>query len=173
MNKYYYNTTVWLKKFALSFSLMVIGVILILYIPVENEFSALLLSLCFICGFILMIFDTVPVIFRCIKSRSKKLLLDGDYLIIINDKARKELRIERESIIRVSFKGQSGKYEISREAGLEEIDDRINKIIGRRLVIETEQRNLIIYLELLDNYFLPDFIKWYQENGSTDLNKGG
>jgi hypothetical protein len=183
MNKYYYKAEDWSAKLLIPFSLMIVGILMVLYIPVGNEFTALLISLIYIAGFILLLFDTIPFTFRVFKSRGQGISIDKNSIIFLNKRGSngvlEESKIDREDILRVELKSHSnGKTIISPENEIREIDDKIHKMSGRRLSIYSNKSGndfsgnilkMVIYLELLDDKFLTDFIKWYQDKKAGDL----
>lgn len=175
--EYRYKADGWLNKLFLSFSLIFLGIVLTLYIPTWSEFTALLLSLPYICGFALLFLDTIPVIYRSIKGRGKSIIIDEDSISIIGNQYQSRngqsesdqsgdsvISMPRKEIARVVFKSHpAGKYIISTEDKLEDVADDIHKMSGRRLIISSGKKKLVIYLELLGKDFLNDFIAWYQE----------
>ncbi len=183
MNKYYYKAEGLPAKLIIPISLMIAGILMVLYIPAENEFVALLISLFYIAGFILLLFDTIPFTFRAVKSREQGMSIDENSIIFLNkggsNGVLEESKIDREDILRVELKSYSnGKTIISPGDEIREIDDKVHKMPGRRLSIFSNKSGndfsgntlkKVIYLELLDDKFLTDFINWYQDKKTGDL----
>ncbi len=174
MNKYYYKAEGYSAKVIIPFTLMIAGVLMILYIPVESEFMELLISLFYIVGFILLFFDTIPFIFRVLKSRGQGIFINNNSIILFNKReskgVKKERKIDRKDISRIELISYNGKSIISPEDKISEIEDKIHKISGRRLSIYSNktENKFLIYLELLDEEFLLNFINWYQGKKTGD-----
>ncbi len=177
MKKYYYKTGIWPRKLILPLLLISIGIILVLYIPVDSEFTALLISLFYISGFILLIFVTLPLGFHSLKNRRREIVINDDSILFFNSKYstgdKKETIVNREDILRLELKSQTGgKFIIPSEGKITEIEDGIYKMPGRKLIIYSSKfenkSKCAIYLELLDKKFLFDFINWYQDRKVGD-----
>jgi len=179
MSKYYYKAEGWTGKLIIPFFLIFAGILMVFYIPVESEFTALLISLIYIAGFILILFDTIPFIFRVLKSRGQGISINKNSIIFLNkrdsNRVLEENKIDREDILQVEFKSHSnGKLVISPEEDINEIEERIHKMTGRSLIISSKKSEKrfksVIYLELLEKEFLFNFINWYQVKEAGDDN---
>jgi len=109
----------------------------------------------------------MPIIISTYKTWNKQVILTNRTIIVKGDNHLDYRVVNRSDINQIVFRSLRGEdIEIPHERKLEEIDDKLYQVAGRKFVIdydsETMDDNLVIYLELLPEEFVEDFIKWYQ-----------
>ncbi|MEC9490736.1 MAG: hypothetical protein UMU04_07275, partial [Halanaerobiales bacterium] len=137
------------------------------FYPGVGFYQKLLIYLVYLSGMLLFIFDTLPIIISTYKVWNKKIILTNRTIVLKGDDHLKTRVVNRKDIERIIFRSLRGEdVEIPHYRKLEDIDEELYELAGRKFIIEydtdTAEDELIIYLELLPEEFIEEFIKWYQ-----------
>lgn len=164
---YEYNKYKFLERLYTPVGIILGGILLHFFYPVVGFYQKLLIYLVYISAGLLFVFDSMPIIISTYKSWNKQVILTNRTIIVKGDNHLDYRVVNRSDINQIVFRSLRGEdIEIPHERKLEEIDDKLYQVAGRKFVIdydsETMDDNLVIYLELLPEEFVEDFIKWYQ-----------
>ncbi|MGM0549167.1 MAG: hypothetical protein ACQER0_07850, partial [Bacillota bacterium] len=130
-------------------------------------YQKILIYLVYLSGVLLFIFDTLPIIISSYKVWNKEVILTNRTIVVKGDDHLNTLVVNRKDIERIVFRSLRGEdVEIPHFRKLEDIDEKLYELAGRKFIVEyeseTAEDELTLYLELLPEEFLEDFIKWYQ-----------
>lgn len=164
---YQYNNYKFLEKLYTPLGIFLAGVLLQFFYPGIGTYQKILIYLVYLSGVLLFTFDTLPIIIKSYKVWNKKIMLTNRTIVVKGDDHLKTIVVNRKNIKHVIFRSLRGEdIEIPHFRKLEEIDEELYELSGRKFVIEyeseTAEDNLEIYLELLSEEFIEDFIRWYQ-----------
>lgn len=164
---YNYNKYKFLEKLYTPIGIILAGILLQFFYPGIGFYQKLLIYLIYLSAVLLFAFDTWPIIIKTYKVWNKKIILKNRTIVVAGDDHLETKIIARKDIERIIFRSLRGEdIEIPHFRKLEDIDQELYQLAGRKIVIkfesETVETELIIYLELLADDFLKEFIKWYQ-----------
>lgn len=172
---YQYNKYKFLEKLYTPIGVLMAGLLLQFFYPGIGFYQKLLIYLIYISALLLFTFDTLPVIISSYKVWDKEIILTNRTIVVKGNDHLKTKVVNRKDIDRIIFRYLRGEdVEIPHFRKLEDIDDKLYELPGRKFVIKYDEGNsddiktvnpdneLIIYLELLPSEFVEDFIKWYQ-----------
>jgi len=172
---YQYNKYKFLEKLYTPAGIFLAGILLQFFYPGIGFYQKLLIYLVYLSGFLLFVFDALPIIRSTYKVWNKEIILTNRTVVLKGDDHLKTVVVNRKDIERIIFRSLRGEdVEIPHFRKLEDIDDKLYELAGRKFVIEYDEENsdniktvnadneLIIYLELLPSEFVEEFIKWYQ-----------
>ncbi|MFW5736801.1 MAG: hypothetical protein ACOCXB_05560 [Halanaerobium sp.] len=164
---YQYNKFKFLEKLYTPAGILMAGFLLQFFYPGIGFYQQLLIYLIYLSGVLLFAFDSLPIIISTYKVWNKEIILTNRTVVVKGDDHLKTRVVNRKDIERIIFRSLRGEdVEIPHFRKLEEIDDKLHELPGRKFIIEyeseTAEDELIIYLELLPEEFLEKFIKWYQ-----------
>ena len=154
------------KKIAKILLVLIAGILFDLLMAKEVLFQTILVWAVYISVGILFIVDGLPTIISFFKIKYEKIILENLKMYFVIEKEEKELMIERFNIKSITFDAfLSSEISIPADKKIEDIDDSLYNLPGRKLIVETKNNEeYFIYLEFLDDEFLDDFIDWYQGN---------
>lgn len=164
---YQYNKYRFLEKLYTPVGILLAGILLQFFYPGIGFYQKLLIYLIYLSAVLLFSFDSLPIIINTYKVWNQEIILTNKTIIIKGDDHLKTRKISRNNIERIIFRTLKGEdIEIPHFKKLENIDKKLYNLVGRKFVIkykaETADNELIIYLELLPEEFIENFIKWYQ-----------
>ncbi len=164
---YQYNKYKFLEKLYTPIGIFLAGILLQFFYPGIGFYQKLLIYLIYLSGVLLFTFDSLPIIISTYQVWNKEVILTNRTVVVKGDDHLKTRVINRKDIERVIFRSLRGEdIEVPHFQKLEDIDEKLYELAGRKLLIEYEADTagdeLIIYLELLPDDFLEEFIKWYQ-----------
>lgn len=164
---YNYNKYKFLEKLYTPIGIILAGILLQFFYPGIGFYQKLLIYLIYLSAVLLFSFDSLPIIINTYKVWNKKIILKNRTIVLTGDDHLETRIIARKDIERIIFRSLRGEdIEIPHFKKLEDIDEELYQLAGRKIVIkfesETAEDELIIYLELLADDFLKEFIKWYQ-----------
>lgn len=164
---YQYNKYKFLEKLYTPVGIFLAGILLQFFYPGIGFYQRLLIYLVYLSGVLLFTFDTLPIIISTYKVWNKEIILTNRTIVLKGDDHLKTIVVNRKDIEQIIFRSLRGEdVEIPHFQKLEDIDEQLYELAGRKLIIEyeaeTAETELIIYLELLPEEFLEEFIKWYQ-----------
>ena len=172
---YQYNKYKFLEKLYTPLGIFLAGILLQFFYPGIGFYQKLLIYLVYLSGVLLFAFDALPIIISSYKVWNKEIILTNRTIVIKGDDHLKTRVVNRKDIERIIFRSLRGEdVEIPHYRKLEDIDDKLYELAGRKFVIEyneeksddiktvNAENELIIYLELLPAEFIENFIKWYQ-----------
>jgi len=164
--EYSYHKIFLLKKIAKIILVLIAGILFDILMARDILLQTILVWAVYISVVILFIIDTLPTITSFFKIRYEKIILENLQMYFVIEKEEKEVMVERFNIKSITFDAfLSDKIEIPLSKKVEEIDDSLYNLPGRKLIIETKNNEeYSIYLEFLDDEFLDEFINWYQGN---------
>jgi len=164
--EYSYKKLFLFKKIAKILLVLIAGILFDLLMAKEVLFQTILVWAVYISVGILFIVDGLPTIISFFKIKYEKIILENLKMYFVIEKEEKELMIERFNIKSITFDAfLINEVEIPATKKVEEIDDSLYNLPGRKLIVETaENVEYVIYLEFLDDEFLDEFINWYQGN---------
>ncbi len=164
--EYNYSKSYVIKKLVRALLLIIASILFDIVMVGENLIQNILVWLVYISAAALFIIDCLPGIIHIFKAKYEKIIIENLSLYFAIEKDEKEVMVERFRIKEVIFKAFLTKdIEIPAAKPVEDIDESIYKLPGRRFVIITEDgEEYTIYLEILDDEFIEDFIDWYQGN---------
>lgn len=172
---YQYNKYKFLEKMYTPIGIFLAGILLQFFYPGIGFYQKILIYLIYLSGVLLFAFDSLPIIISTYKVWNKEIILTNRTIVVKGDDHLKTRVVNRKDIERIIFRSLRGEdVEIPHFRKLEDIDDKLYELAGRKFVIEYDEENsddiktvnadneLIIYLELLPPEFVEEFIKWYQ-----------
>jgi hypothetical protein len=172
---YQYNKYKFVEKLYTPIGILMAGILLQFFYPGIGFYQKLLIYLVYLSALLLFTFDTLPVIISSYKVWGKKIILTNRTIVVKGNNHLKTKVVNRKDIERIIFRSLRGEdVEIPHSRKLEDIDDKLYELAGRKFVIKYDEENsgdikavnheneLVIYLELLPAKFIEDFIKWYQ-----------
>lgn len=164
---YQYNKYKFLEKLYTPIGIFLAGILLQFFYPGIGFYQKLLIYLVYLSGVLLFAFDSLPIIISSYQVWNKEIILTNRTIVVKGDDHLKTRVVNRKDIERIIFRSLRGEdVEIPHFQKLEDIDDKLYELAGRKLIIkleaDTAEDELIIYLELLPEEFLEEFIKWYQ-----------
>lgn len=164
---YQYNNYKFLEKLYTPIGILLAGILLQFFYPGIGFYQRILIYLVYLSGVLLFIFDTLPIIISSYKVWNKEVILTNRTIVVKGDDHLNTIVINRKDIERIVFRSLRGEdVEIPHFRKLENIDQKLHELAGRKFIVEyeseTAEEELILYLELLPEEFLEDFIKWYQ-----------
>ena len=164
---YQYNNYKFLEKIYTPIGIVLAGILLQFFYPGIGFYQQLLIYLIYLSAVLLFAFDALPIIISTYKVWNKELILTNRTIVVKGDDHLKTRVINRRDIDQIIFRSLRGEdLEIPHYRRLEDIDDNLYELAGRKFIIEYEAETaddeLIIYLELLPAEFIEDFIEWYQ-----------
>ncbi|MFN2341085.1 MAG: hypothetical protein ABR547_07440 [Halanaerobium sp.] len=164
---YQYNKYRFLEKLYTPIGIFLAGILLQFFYPVVGFYQKLLIYLIYLSGLLLFTFDALPIIISTYQVWNKEIVLTNRTIVVKGDDHLKTRVVKRKDIERVIFRSLRGEdVEIPHFRKLEDIDEKLFELAGRKFILEyeaeTADNELIIYLELLPEEFLEEFIKWYQ-----------
>lgn len=164
---YEYNKYKFLEKIYTPIGVLLAGILLQFFYPGIGFNQRLLIYLVYLSAVLLFAFDALPIIISTYKVWNKEIILTNRTIVVKGDDHLKTRVVNRKDIERIIFRSLRGEdIEIPHFNKLEEIDENLYNLAGRKFLIEYEsetvENELIIYLELLPEEFIEDFIKWYQ-----------
>ncbi len=173
--KYQYNKYKFLEKLYTPIGVLMAGILLQFFYPGIGVYQKSLIYLVYLSGVLLFTFDALPLIISNYKVWNKEIILTNRTIVVKGDDHLKTIVLNRKDIERIIFRSLRGEdVEIPHYRKLEDIDDKLYELAGRKFVIEYDEKNsdsiktvnedneLIIYLELLPEKFVEAFIRWYQ-----------
>ena len=172
---YQYNKYRFLEKLYTPIGIFLAGILLQFFYPGIGFYQKLLIYLIYLSGVLLFTFDSLPIIISTYQIWNKEIILINRTIVVKGDDHLKTIVVNRQDIERIIFRSLRGEdVEIPHFRKLEDIDDKLYELAGRKFVIEYEEEQsddiktvnadneIIIYLELLPSEFIENFIKWYQ-----------
>ncbi len=160
-----YSYGKWVAFQKLIFVILIVGAGLLIrfFLPIHNRYQTILVYLIYISGIVLFFLEALPVLIRSFIVWNKEILLTNQNLIIKGKNKMETAIINRHQLEEVKFIAwTSENFVIPLDRPVKDIDKKIYKIIGRKILIKTiEGEKYIIYLELLPNDFFKEFISWY------------
>jgi hypothetical protein len=172
---YQYNKYRFLEKLYTPIGIFLAGILLQFFYPGIGFYQKLLIYLIYLSGVLLFTFDALPIIISTYQIWNKEIILTNRTIVVKGDDHLKTIVVNRQDIERIIFRSLRGEdVEIPHFRKLEDIDDKLYELAGRKFVIEYEEEQsddiktvnadneIIIYLELLPSEFIENFIKWYQ-----------
>lgn len=164
---YQYNKYRFLEKLYTPLGVLMAGVLLQFFYPGIGFSQQILIYLIYLSAILLFVFDALPIIISTYKIWNQEIILTNRKIIVKGDDHLKTQIIKRKDIERIIFRTLKGEdVEIPHYRRLEDIDDKLYELAGRKFIIkyasETAPNELIIYLELLPEEFIKNFIEWYQ-----------
>ncbi|MCC3144164.1 hypothetical protein LJ207_02380 [Halanaerobium sp. Z-7514] len=164
---YKYNNYKFLEKIYTPIGVVMAGILLQFFYPVSGFYQRILIYLIYLSAVLLFVFDAVPIIISTYKAWNKEVVLTNRTVIVKGDNHMETKIVNRSDINKIVFRTLRGEdVEIPHYRKLEDIDEDIYEMPGRKFVIDydsdTADDNLVIYLELLPEEFIEEFIKWYQ-----------
>ena len=164
--EYDYHKIFLLKKIIKIILVLIAGILFDILMARDILLQTILVWAVYISVAILFIIDTLPTIMSFFKIKYEKIILENLQMYFVIEKEEKEVMVERFNIKSISFDAfLSKEFEIPASKKVEDIDDSLYNLPGRKLIIETKNNEeYFIYLEFLDDEFLDEFINWYQGN---------
>lgn len=164
--EYDYHKIFLLKKIAKIILVLIAGILFDILMARDILLQTILVWAVYISVAILFIIDGLPTIISFFKIKYEKIILENLQMYFVIEKEEKEVMVERFNIKSISFDAfLSSEINIPATKKVEEIDDSLYNLPGRKLIIETQNNEeYFIYLEFLDDEFLDEFINWYQGN---------
>lgn len=164
---YQYNNYKFLEKLYTPIGILMAGILLQFFYPGVGFYQKLLIYLIYLSGILLFAFDALPIMISSYKVWNKEIILTNRTVVVKGDDHLKTQVVNREDIERIIFRSLKGEdIEIPHLRKLEDIDDKLYQLTARKFVIkyqsETADNELVLYLELLPEEFVKDFIQWYQ-----------
>lgn len=164
---YQYNNYKFLEKLYTPIGILLAGILLQFFYPGVGFYQKLLIYLIYLSALLLFAFDALPIIISSYKVWNKEIILTNRTVVVKGDDHLKTRVVNRKDIERIIFRSLKGEdIEIPHLRKLEEIDDKLYELTARKFIIkyqsETVENELTIYLELLPEEFVKDFIQWYQ-----------
>ena len=161
-----YKKSILFKKLFRTLVIIIGSILFDIVMAGDNLIQNILVWLIYISGAALFFIDCFPGILQLFKVNYKKIIIENLSIYFASQENDEQLMLERFKIQRVVFKAfLSEEVEIPSSSPVEDIDESIYKLPGRRFIILTEDgEEYIIHLELLDDDFIEEFIKWYQGN---------
>ncbi|RAK09413.1 hypothetical protein C8C77_106118 [Halanaerobium saccharolyticum] len=164
---YQYNKYKFLEKLYTPIGIFLAGILLQFFYPGIGIYQKLLIYLVYLSGVLLFTFDTLPILISTYKVWNKEIILTNRTIVLKGDDHLKTRVVNRKDIERVIFRSLRGEdVEIPHYRKLEDIDEDLYELAGRKFIIEYDtdaaEDELTIYLELLPEEFIEEFIKWYQ-----------
>lgn len=164
---YEYNKYRFLEKLYTPIGIFMAGILLQFFYPGIGLYQRILIYLIYLSGVLLFAFEALPIIKSTYQVWNKKIVLTNRTIVVKGDDHLKTKIVNRKDIERIIFRSLRGEdIEIPHFQKLEDIDDKLYELAGRKLIIEykaeTADNELVVYLELLPEDFLEEFIKWYQ-----------
>ena len=170
---YQYNNYKFLEKLYTPIGIFLAGILLQFFYPGIGFYQRVLIYLVYLSGILLFAFDTLPIIISNYKVWNKEVILTNRTVVVKGDDHLKTIVVNRKDIKRIIFRSLRGEdVEIPHFQKLEDVDKKLHELAGRKFIVEyesdTAEEDLIIYLELLPEEFLEEFIKWYQADISLE-----
>jgi len=178
---YQYNKYKFLEKLYTPVGILMAGILLQFFYPGIGFYQKLLIYLIYLSAVLLFAFDTLAVIISSYKVWDKEIILTNRTIVVKGNDHLKTKVVNRKDIERIIFRSLRGEdVEIPHFRKLEDIDDKLYELAGRKFVIKYDEENsddiktinaeneLVIHLELLPAEFIEDFIKWYQADISLE-----
>jgi len=164
--EYSYKKIFILKKLIRTILLIIASIMFHFLMGADTLIQTILIWLVYISVAVLFILDSLPGIIHLFKAKYKKIILENLSIYFVITEEEKEVMVEKFNIKEIRFEAFLTKDIIIPAAKpIEEIDDSTYNLPGRKFVVETEDNEEYnIYLELLDDDFVEDFIDWYQGN---------
>lgn len=164
---YEYNKYKFLEKLYTPVGILLAGILLQFFYPGIGFTQKLLIYLIYLSGVLLFAFDALPLIVSTYKVWNKEIILTNRTIVLKGDDHLNTRVVNRKDIERIIFRTLRGEdVEIPHFSRLEDIDEKLYELAGRKFIIEyeadTAEDELIIHLELLPEEFITKFIKWYQ-----------
>ena len=161
---YQYNNYKFLEKLYTPIGIFLAGILLQFFYPGIGFYQKILIYLVYLSGVLLFIFDALPIIISSYKVWNKEVILTNRTIVIKGDDHLNTIVVNRKDIERIVFRSLRGEdVEIPHFRKLEDIDKELYELAGRKFIIkcesETVEEDLIIYLELLPEEFVEEFIK--------------
>ena len=164
--EYSYKKLFVLKKIAKIVLVLIAGILFDILMARDILLQTILVWAVYISVGILFIIDALPTIISFFNIKYEKIILENLKMYFVIEKEEKEVMVERFNIKSITFDAfLSSEISIPANKKVEEIDDSLYKLPGRKLIVETKNNEeYSIYLEFLDDEFLDEFINWYQGN---------
>ena len=164
---YQYNKYKFLEKLYTPIGILLAGFLLQFFYPGVGFYQKLLIYLVYLSGVLLFAFDALPIIKTTYEVWNKEIVLTNRTVVVKGDDHLNTRVVNRKDIERIVFRSLRGEdVEIPHYRKLEDIDEKLYQLAGRKFIIkynsETAEEDLEIYLELLPEEFIEEFIKWYQ-----------
>ena len=164
---YQYNKYKFLEKLYTPVGILLAGFLLQFFYPGVGFYQKLLIYLIYLSGVLLFAFDALPIIKTTYEVWNKEIVLTNRTVVVKGDDHLNTKVVNRKDIERIVFRSLRGEdVEIPHYRKLEDIDEKLYQLAGRKFIIkynsETAEEDLEIYLELLPEEFIEEFIKWYQ-----------
>ena len=164
---YQYNKYKFLEKLYTPVGILLAGFLLQFFYPGVGFYQKLLIYLIYLSGVLLFAFDALPIIKTTYEVWNKEIVLTNRTVVVKGDDHLNTRVVNRKDIERIVFRSLRGEdVEIPHHRKLEDIDEELYQLAGRKFIIkynsETAEEDLEIYLELLPEEFIEEFIKWYQ-----------
>ena len=170
---YQYNKYKFLEKLYTPVGILLAGFLLQFFYPGVGFYQKLLIYLIYLSGVLLFAFDALPIIKSTYQVWNKEVILTNRTVVVKGDDHLNTKVVNRKDIERIVFRSLRGEdVEIPHFQKLEDVDKKLHELAGRKFIVEyesdTAEEDLIIYLELLPEEFLEEFIKWYQADISLE-----
>ncbi|MGM0602560.1 MAG: hypothetical protein ACQESS_04540 [Bacillota bacterium] len=164
---YEYSKIKFLEKMYTPVGIIIAGFLLDFLYPVSGTYQQILIWIVYLSGVILFSFESLPVIIKTFETWNQKIILTNRSIIIKGSEDFNMKIINRKDIEEVKFSAfRVDDFVIPHKRKLEDIDESIYQLPGREFEIKSESATIdepvIIYLELLPEEFVEEFIKWYQ-----------
>jgi len=164
---YEYSKIKFLKKMYTPVGIIIAGFLLDFLYPVTGRYQQILIWIVYISGIVLFSFESLPIIVKTFETWNKKIILTNRSIIIKGNRDFEMKIINRKDIKEVKFTALKVEdFTIPHKRKLKEIDKSIYELPGREFIIKSESETIdgpvVIYLELLPEEFVEDFIRWYQ-----------
>lgn len=165
---YQYNKYKFLEKLYTPIGVFLAGILLQFFYPGIGFYQKILIYLIYLSGFLLFIFDALPIIISTYQVWNQEIILTNRTIVLKGDDHLQTKVVSRNDIERIIFRTLRGEdVEIPHLRKLEEIDDDLYELAGRKFIVEYQTdseavEEIVVYLELLPEEFIEEFIKWYQ-----------
>ncbi|RCW47777.1 MULTISPECIES: hypothetical protein [unclassified Halanaerobium] len=164
---YEYSKIKFLEKMYTPVGIIIAGFLVDFFYPVTGRYQQILIWIVYFSGIILFSFESLPLIVKTFETWNEKIILTNRSIIIKGNKDFEMKIINRKDIKEVKFTALRVEgFTIPHRRKLKKIDKSIYKLPGREFIIESESETIggpvVLYLELLPEQFVEDFIRWYQ-----------
>lgn len=165
---YQYNKYKFLEKLYTPIGVFLAGILLQFFYPGIGFYQKILIYLIYLSGFLLFIFDALPIIISTYQVWNQEIILTNRTIVLKGDDHLQTKVVSRNDIERIIFRTLRGEdVEIPHLRKLEEIDDDLYELAGRKFIVEYQTdseavEEIVVCLELLPEEFIEEFIKWYQ-----------
>ncbi len=139
---YQYNNYKFLEKIYTPIGIVLAGILLQFFYPGVGFYQKLLIYLIYLSGVLLFVFDALSIILSTYKAWNKEVILTNRTIVVKGDDHLETKVINRKDIEQIIFRSLRGEdIEIPHYRRLEDIDDKLYELAGRKFIIEFEEDN--------------------------------